>query len=81
VVLIAPRTARVVAVDDATLRAWSERGITRLPLDEVAWMRASEDDTEEITHRLRRTVRAGDEGYELRGPIIFSDDENHVARR
>jgi hypothetical protein len=81
VALVAPRTVRLIGVDEATLQMWSQRGITKIAPEEAAWMQASESDVEQIQARLRPAVRADNEGYELTGPAVFSDDEHRPRLR
>jgi hypothetical protein len=75
VALIAPRTARLVGVDDATLRAWAERGLISMPPDEAAMMRVSDTEATEIAAHLHEVGGTEDYGYVPRGPIEFADEE------
>jgi hypothetical protein len=72
--LIAPRTARLVGVDDETLAKWSERGITRIAPDEAALMRASEAVADELRARQLNETGTEDYGYVPRGPVTFADE-------
>jgi predicted site-specific integrase-resolvase len=80
VALTAPRTARLVGVDDETLRSWSERGLTQMPPEEAALARASESEVEHVRDRLKPAVRSDDEGYVLSGRMIFADEHDPHLR-
>jgi hypothetical protein len=75
VALIAPRTARLVGVDDSTLRVWAERGLMSMTPDEAAMMRVSAGEADEIQARMRDVGGIEDYGYVPHGPVEFADEE------